>query len=59
MNIAQCPAAGLPRGIGILEAGRFPLYRTVSTIVPLAQAPAVLAQWSEKPSSFTKIMVKI
>ena len=43
----------------ILEAGDFPVERAVSAIVPLAEAPALLAQWSDRPASFTKIMVTI
>lgn len=45
--------------MAILEAGRFPVDRAVSTIVPLTEAPAMLAKWSENPASFTKIMVSL
>jgi 2-desacetyl-2-hydroxyethyl bacteriochlorophyllide A dehydrogenase len=45
--------------IEILKAGRFPVDRTVSAIVPMAEAPAALRRWSEDPASFTKIMVSI
>jgi 2-desacetyl-2-hydroxyethyl bacteriochlorophyllide A dehydrogenase len=45
--------------ISILETGRFPVDRTVSAIVPLAEAPAMLHRWSQDPASFTKIMVSI
>ena len=43
----------------MLEAGSFPVDRAVSAIVSLAQTPAALVEWSEKPSNFTKIMVAI
>jgi threonine dehydrogenase-like Zn-dependent dehydrogenase len=45
--------------MAILEAGRFPVDRAVSAIVPLAEAPAILAKWSECPADFTKIMVSL
>ncbi|MBW4028171.1 MAG: zinc-binding alcohol dehydrogenase family protein [Acidobacteria bacterium] len=45
--------------MAILEAGRFPVERAISAIVPLAEAPAMLAKWSESPASFTKIMVSL
>lgn len=43
----------------ILEDGTFPVERAVSAIVPVEEAPAMLAQWSASPSSFTKIMVSL
>ena len=43
----------------LLESGAFPVERAVSAIVPLQEAPAALAAWSENPASFTKIMVAI
>jgi 2-desacetyl-2-hydroxyethyl bacteriochlorophyllide A dehydrogenase len=43
----------------LLEAGTFPVKRAVSAIVPLDAAPSALAQWSEHPANFTKIMIKI
>jgi 2-desacetyl-2-hydroxyethyl bacteriochlorophyllide A dehydrogenase len=45
--------------IQMLEAGRFPVDAAVSTIVPLDEAPGILAQWSENPSRFTKIMIDL
>jgi threonine dehydrogenase-like Zn-dependent dehydrogenase len=45
--------------IHLLEAGKFPVDRAVSSVVPLAAAPAALAAWSENPAGFTKIMVSI
>lgn len=45
--------------MSILEAGRFPVESTVSAVVPLAEAPSMLAKWSESPASFTKIMVNL
>ena len=45
--------------IQFLEAGRFPVDRTVSRIVPLENAPQALRSWSENPSQFTKIMVSL
>jgi hypothetical protein len=31
----------------------------VTAIVPLDQAPAILAEWSANPAAFTKIMIQI
>ncbi|MFT4114425.1 zinc-binding alcohol dehydrogenase family protein [Silvibacterium sp.] len=45
--------------ISMLEAGRFPVERAVSAVVPVQEAPAILAKWSETPSAFTKIMVQV
>jgi 2-desacetyl-2-hydroxyethyl bacteriochlorophyllide A dehydrogenase len=45
--------------IQFLEAGRFPVDRAVSLIVPLKEAPQALRSWSENPSQFTKIMVSL
>jgi threonine dehydrogenase-like Zn-dependent dehydrogenase len=47
------------RVIGMLEAGDFPVDETVSSIVPLEQAPDALREWSEHPSRFSKIMVRV
>jgi threonine dehydrogenase-like Zn-dependent dehydrogenase len=44
--------------IRMLEAGNFPVDDAVSTIVPPEQAAAMLADWSEHPGKFTKIMVQ-
>jgi 2-desacetyl-2-hydroxyethyl bacteriochlorophyllide A dehydrogenase len=45
--------------ISMLEQGRFPVEETVSAIVPLEQAPEMLAAWSDAPSRFSKIMVRL
>jgi 2-desacetyl-2-hydroxyethyl bacteriochlorophyllide A dehydrogenase len=45
--------------IQMLEAGRFPVDAAVSNIVSLGGAPGILAQWSENPSRFTKIMIDL
>lgn len=44
--------------IRMLEAGRFPINDAISAIVPPEQAAAILAEWSEHPGRFTKIMVQ-
>ena len=45
--------------IRMLEAKRFPVQHAISAVIPLEQAPEMLRQWSERPSSFTKIMVQV
>ena len=45
--------------IQMLEAKRFPVDDAVSLTVSLEEAPQVIAQWAEKPSSYSKIMVSI
>lgn len=45
--------------IQMLEAGRFPVDRAISAIVPMDETPAILEQWSASPASFTKIMVNV
>lgn len=45
--------------IALLQSGRFPTDRAISAIVSIDEAPAMLARWSDNPSSFTKIMVRI
>jgi threonine dehydrogenase-like Zn-dependent dehydrogenase len=45
--------------IQMLEAGRFPVEDAVSAIVPIEDAGKLLAQWSEAPGRFTKIMVEL
>ncbi len=45
--------------MSLLARGGFPVDRAVSSVVPLADAPAALAQWSAEPARFTKIMVRI
>jgi threonine dehydrogenase-like Zn-dependent dehydrogenase len=43
--------------IALLGTGRFPLDRAVTSVVPLEEAPDIMARWSADPSLFTKIMV--
>ena len=45
--------------IQMLEAGRFPVEDAVSAIVPIEDAGRLLAEWSEAPGRFTKIMVEL
>ena len=45
--------------IRMLEEHRFPVDEAVSAIVSLEQAPAMMKSWSESPSSFSKIMVRV
>jgi 2-desacetyl-2-hydroxyethyl bacteriochlorophyllide A dehydrogenase len=45
--------------MSLLATGTFPVDRAVSAIVPMEEAPAALARWSENPARFTKIMVKL
>jgi len=45
--------------IRMLEAGRFPVEDAVSAIVPMEDAARLLAEWSDSPAKFTKIMVEI
>jgi threonine dehydrogenase-like Zn-dependent dehydrogenase len=45
--------------IRMLEAKRFPVQQSISAIVPIEEAPGMLRRWSENPSSFAKIMVKL
>jgi threonine dehydrogenase-like Zn-dependent dehydrogenase len=45
--------------IAMLEAGQFPVRDVVSTIVPLEEAPAILAAWSAEPARFTKIVIDL
>jgi threonine dehydrogenase-like Zn-dependent dehydrogenase len=44
--------------IRMLEEHRFPVDQSVSAIVPLEQAPAILKAWSDHPSGFSKIMIR-
>jgi len=46
-----------PRVMEMLEAGRFPVDKVVSRIVPLAEAGGALADWSADPAAFTKILI--
>jgi threonine dehydrogenase-like Zn-dependent dehydrogenase len=45
--------------IQLLEAGRFPVEDAISVIGSLADAPRLLAEWSETPAKFTKIMISL
>jgi threonine dehydrogenase-like Zn-dependent dehydrogenase len=45
--------------IRMLEEHRFPVDDTVSAIVPLEEAPAMIKAWSDQPSKFSKIMVRL
>lgn len=45
--------------IRMLEAGSFPSEDAVSLIVKLNDAPHALAEWSNSPSKFTKILVDV
>ena len=47
------------RVIQMLEERRFPVDAAVGSIVTLDEAPAILRAWSENPSQFTKIMVRL
>lgn len=45
--------------IAMLEAGRFPVNAAVSTVIGMEDVPEILAQWSESPAAFGKIMVQV
>ena len=45
--------------IAMLQAGGFPVSQAISRIVPLAEAPEALRQWSDNPTRFKKIMVDV
>ena len=45
--------------IQFLEARKFPVDEAVSLIVPLEEAADALRSWSENPSRFRKIMVRV
>jgi len=45
--------------IEVLEAGRFPVDKVVTKIVPLEQAGEALAQWRDNPAGVSKIMVQV
>ncbi len=45
--------------IAMLEAGHFPVAEAISATVPLADAASTLAQWSDNPAAFTKILVNL
>lgn len=45
--------------IAMLEAGRFPVDAAVSTEIGMEEVPSILERWSESPTAFRKIMVRI
>jgi len=45
--------------IRMLEEHRFPVDEAVSAIVTLEEAPAMIKTWSDHPSGFSKIMVRL
>jgi threonine dehydrogenase-like Zn-dependent dehydrogenase len=45
--------------MAMLDAGRFPVEEAVTAMVGLDQAPSMLAEWSDNPAAFTKIMVRM
>ncbi len=47
------------RVIQMLEEHRFPVEAAVGSVVTLDEVPGILQAWSENPSRFTKIMVRL
>jgi threonine dehydrogenase-like Zn-dependent dehydrogenase len=45
--------------MAMLEAGRFPVEKAVSAVIPMAEGPAYLERWSARPAAFTKIMIDL
>ena len=45
--------------IEMLHHGAFPVAQTISKIVPLEDAGQALAEWSENPAGFSKILVRL
>lgn len=45
--------------ISMLEQDRFPVEATISSVVRLEEAPAILAEWDAHPERFTKVMVSL
>jgi len=43
----------------MLSTSVFPVDQAVTSVVSLEEAPKVLAEWTEKPGLFTKIMIRI
>ncbi len=43
--------------MAMLGRGQFPVEETVTAVVSLDEAPAILAEWSANPAGFTKIMI--
>ena len=45
--------------IGLLEKKTFPVDEVITRVVPLAEAGAMLKEWSANPAAFTKIMIDL
>jgi 2-desacetyl-2-hydroxyethyl bacteriochlorophyllide A dehydrogenase len=45
--------------IQMLEAKRFPVQEAITHTVPLADAPAILADWDREPARFGKIVIEV
>ena len=45
--------------ISMLEQHRFPLNPTISAVVDLQKAPAILEAWDATPERYTKILIRI
>jgi threonine dehydrogenase-like Zn-dependent dehydrogenase len=45
--------------IRMFEQKRFPTAETISAVVPLGEAPAILKAWAENPAAYTKIMISL
>jgi threonine dehydrogenase-like Zn-dependent dehydrogenase len=45
--------------ISMLEQGRFPVDSVISAVVPLEEAPAILAAWDTDPQRDTKILISV
>jgi len=45
--------------INMMEARKFPVEQAVSAVVPLEEAGQALRSWSENPSQFRKILVRL
>lgn len=43
--------------MAMLDAGKFPVDETITALIRLDEAPAMLAEWSANPAAFTKIMI--
>lgn len=45
--------------IEMLQGGKFPVSQAISKIVPLAEAATTLRDWSDHPTSFSKILIRV
>ena len=45
--------------ISMLEQGRFPIDSVISAVVPLEEAPSILAAWDAEPQRYTKILISV